>query len=46
MPSAVAMMGVIRGATIIAPMTVAVESPSTPPVAMITDSTSRIANRT
>ena len=45
MASAVAMMGVMRGATIMAPMTVAVESPSTPPVAMSTDSTSRTAKR-
>ena len=45
MASAPAMMGVMSGATIMAPMTVAVESARMPPVAMITESTSRTANR-
>lgn len=44
--SAVATIGVMRGATIIAPMTVAVESVTTPPVAMTTLRTSRIPKRT
>ena len=38
-------IGVIRGATIIAPMTVAVESPMTPDVAMTDASTSRVQKR-
>lgn len=38
-------MGVINGATIIAPMTVAVESPTTPALAMIEASTSSPQNR-
>ena len=42
--AATAMIGVIRGATIIAPITVAVESPITPAVAMIVDRTSSIPN--
>jgi hypothetical protein len=41
----VAMMGVIRGATIIAPITVAVESPRTPQVAMTTDRNSSTPKR-
>jgi hypothetical protein len=44
--NAVAMMGVINGATIIAPITVAVESAITPPVAISTDSTRSTAKRT
>ena len=39
-------MGVISGATIMAPMTVAVESARMPPVAMTMDSTSSTAKRT
>ncbi len=39
-PNPTARIGVARGATIIAPITVAVESTSTPPVAMIPDRTS------
>ena len=42
--AAAAMIGVISGATIIAPMTVAVESPMTPAVAMIVDRTSSMPN--
>ncbi|MGW6393439.1 hypothetical protein ACWFR1_23730 [Streptomyces sp. NPDC055103] len=38
-------MGVISGATIIAPITVAVESPTTPAPAMTAASTSRTQNR-
>ena len=41
-----AMIGVIRGATIIAPMTTAVESVSTPPVAMTTANRSSAQKRT
>ncbi len=40
------MIGVIRGATIIAPMTTAVESVSTPPVAMTTANRSSAQKRT
>lgn len=43
--SIVPRMGVISGATIMAPMTVAVESPTTPAAAMIDARISRIQNR-
>ena len=44
MPSAMPMIGVESGAMIIAPMTVAVESASTPAVAITPDSTSIVQN--
>ncbi len=44
-PSIVPRIGVISGATIMAPMTVAVESPTTPAAAMIEARTNRTQNR-
>ncbi len=40
-----AIIGVIRGATIIAPMITALEFPRSPPAAMIVERTSRMKNR-
>jgi hypothetical protein len=45
MPTAAPWIGTASGAMIIAPMTVAVESPITPAVAITVDSTSRSQNR-
>ena len=44
-PSIVPRIGVISGATIMAPMTVAVESPTTPAAAMVEARTNRTQNR-
>ena len=44
MPSAIPMIGVDSGAMIIAPITVAVESESTPAVAMTADSVNMVQN--
>jgi hypothetical protein len=46
MARALAMIGVMSGATIMAPMTVAVESARTPPVAITTERTRSTANHT